>query len=414
MTENSVSKASCIVIGASHAGVTLALQLRKEGWQGKITLLGAEEELPYQRPPLSKGVLSGEKDLDGIRLRPRQSFDDNGIELILGTTVASLQAEQQTISLADGQVLHYDKLALCTGAQVRTLNQISKQSQVCYLRTAADAARIKSSIAVGRSAAVIGGGYIGLETAAVLASAGISVTVIEAADRILQRVTGALMSDFIRGLHQAHGVTIKTAVAVQAIEEQAEKKLVICSDGSRIEVDFVIAGIGVEANTELARAAGLRVEAGIVVDKFARSSNEHIYAAGDCTFHPSAIYGRFLRLESVQNANDQARIAAANICGKQLPYDAVPWFWSDQYNIKLQMVGLSGNHDAVVCRGSIDDYEDSGFALFYLLDGKLIAADCVNRPKEFMVSKQLARNQEKIAPELLADESIEPAKFLLA
>jgi 3-phenylpropionate/trans-cinnamate dioxygenase ferredoxin reductase component len=379
MAENTVDEASCIVIGASHAGVTLALQLRREGWQGKITLLGAEAELPYQRPPLSKGLLSGEKDLDGIRLRPRQSFEDNGIELMLGKTVASLQADQQTISLADGQVLRYDKLALCTGAQVRTLSQISKQSQVCYLRTAADAARIKSGIAAGRSVVVIGGGYIGLETAAVLASAGISVTVIEAADRVLQRVTGELMSDFISGLHRAHGVTIRTAVAVQSIEERAEKKLVICSDGSRIEVDFVIVGIGVEANS-----------------------------------HPSAIYGRLVRLESVQNANDQARIAAANICGKKLPYDTVPWFWSDQYNIKLQMVGLSGNHDEVVCRGSVDNYEGSGFALFYLLDGKLIAADCVNRPKEFMVSKQLVKNQEKIDPELLADESIEAAKFLLA
>jgi 3-phenylpropionate/trans-cinnamate dioxygenase ferredoxin reductase component len=201
---------------------------------------------------------------------------------------------------------------------------------------------------------------------------------------------------------------------VQSIEERAEKKLVICSDGSRIEVDFVIVGIGVEANTDLARAAGLLVEAGIVVDEFARSSDKHIYAAGDCTSHPSAIYGRLVRLESVQNANDQARIAAANICGKKLPYDTVPWFWSDQYNIKLQMVGLSGNHDEVVCRGSVDNYEGSGFALFYLLDGKLIAADCVNRPKEFMVSKQLVKNQEKIDPELLADESIEAAKFLLA
>ncbi|MCH7672483.1 MAG: FAD-dependent oxidoreductase [Proteobacteria bacterium] len=406
-----MAEENCIIVGASHAGTTLALQLRKEGWSGKIQLISAERELPYHRPPLSKDLLSGAKTLDGIRLRPAQVFEDNDIALLLGTQVESIDTASYRVRLADGRELKYDKLALCTGAAVRKLPLGQSLENIFTIRFHADTAALARHIEVGKKAVVIGAGYIGLETAAVLAGKGLQLTVLEMAERVLQRVTSATMSAYMTQLHSQHGVNIVTSTTVVDIQGDSAVEKVVCADGQEFEADFLIVGIGVDPETSLAKAAGLDIDGGIVVDEFARSSCADVYAAGDCTVHPSLIYDRRIRLESVQNANDQGRVVAANICGKQIAYDAVPWFWSDQYDIKLQMVGLNAGYDEVVCRGDSSNPDGAGFALFYLKDSVLIAADCVSRPKEFVVAKQLVKNRVRLASSVLQDEAVEPVNF---
>lgn len=406
---------NCIIVGASHAGVTLALQLRKEGWAGSIQLIGKESELPYHRPPLSKDFLSGRKDLDAIRLRPLKIYQDNDIELMLGSTVESFDAATKQVSLSDGRELDYDKLALCTGAKVRKLSIGKQLNNIFYIRSAEDISALSTQIEAGKRAVVIGGGYIGLETAAVLAQQGLQVTVLEMAERVLQRVTSETMSAFMHQLHQSHGVEIVTSTQVHDIQGQESVEKVICADGTVYHADFLVAGIGVTPNSDLAESAGLDNSEGmkgVAVNEYGQTSDPHVYAAGDCANHPNVIYERRLSLESVQNANDQARVVAANICGKQQVYDAVPWFWSDQYDIKLQMTGLSEGYDQLVCRGDASNKSGAGFALFYLKDGVVIAADCVARPKEFMVSKHLLKNKARIDAAILKDESIEPASLI--
>ena len=401
-------------MGASHAGVSLALQLRKEDWQGAIQLIGAETELPYHRPPLSKELLAGSKTLDAIRLRPEKLYHDNDIELLLGKAVSQINRTDCSVQLENLNALSYSKLALCTGSSLRKLPFAVTARNVFYVRTASDVAALAPLVYTGMRAVVIGAGYIGLETAAVLSQQGVKVTVLEMAARILNRVTGEQLSRYMLQLHRAMGVEVFASTVVTAIEGGISIATVRCADGTVFQAELVIVGIGVIPNTELAEAAGLGVDGGILVNSNACTSDPSIYAAGDCTRHPSAIYGRMLRLESVQNANDQARVAASNICGKPLAYDAVPWFWSDQYKIKLQMAGLSENFDKVTCRGDSLNSDGRGFALFYFRNEVLIAVDCVDRPKEFMVSKQLVKAGVKLDGNWLADESVEPASFLKA
>ncbi len=402
---------NCIIVGASHAGVSLALQLRKEGWTAPIKLIGEESELPYHRPPLSKEHLAGKKDLDAMQLRPAKLYADNDIDLLLSTRVSNIDVQAREVQLDSGETLGYQKLALCTGASVREFIPASGMKNVFYIRKAADIAQLAPHVKKGRRAVVIGGGYIGLEAAAVLVQQGVDVSVLEMSERILQRVTSPEMSSYMQRLHESHGVEICTGVEVSSIREEGQEKLIECADGTEFRADFLIVGIGVIANTALALNAGIEGEAGIQVDEYCRTSDEHVYAAGDCTVHPSLIYQRQLRLESVQNANDQGRVAAANMCGREQVYDAVPWFWSDQYTIKLQMVGLNNDYDQVVMRGSTDGGVDASFALFYLKEGVLIAADCVARPKEFMISKRLIKEKAQLAAELLQNEEIEPINF---
>ena len=402
---------SCIIVGASHAGVSLALQLRKEGWTAPIKLISEESELPYHRPPLSKEHLAGKKDLDAMSLRPAKLYADNNIDLLLSTRVNSIDTAKRAVQLDGGETLGYQKLALCTGASVREFTPASGLENVFYIRTAADIARLAPHVRKGRRAIVIGGGYIGLEAAAVLAEQEVSVTVLEMSERILQRVTSPAMSDYMQRLHESHGVQIHTGVKVESIRDEGQEKRIGCADGSEFQADFLLVGIGVEANVALALNAGIECGSGIRVNEYCRTSDEHVYAAGDCTNHPSLLYQRQISLESVQNANDQARVAAANICGKERVYDAVPWFWSDQYSVKLQMAGLSTDYDQLVMRGSAGGKAEAGFALFYLKEGVLIAADCVARPKEFMVSKKLIKERAKISAEHFQNEEIEPINF---
>jgi len=407
-----MSEQTCIVVGASHAGTTLALQLRREGWEGKILLISEEDELPYHRPPLSKELLAGKKTLDEIRLRPAKLFTDNDVELMLSTRVEKLDIDAKTVLLSDGSSRQYDKLAICTGATVRTLPRSEKFDNVFTIRNAADIEKFRPLATPDRKVVIVGGGYIGLEAAAVLCSMGLEVTVIEAAKRVLERVTSEVMSAYMTQLHTNRGVTIVANTMVSELWGHGSVESVVCADGAEYEADFVIAGIGVIPNVGLCEEAGLATDRGVLVDENAQTTDANIYAAGDCARHPSALYRRPLLLESVQNATDQSRVAAANICGKVIAYDAVPWFWSDQYEIKLQMVGLSDGFDELAIRGTPEVGSENGFALFYLKDGVVIAADCVGRPKEFMLAKKLVKDRAAVTALRLADESIEVAALI--
>nr|AEO27387.1 ferredoxin reductase [Pseudomonas sp. 19-rlim] len=396
---------TCIIIGASHAAAQLAPSLRQEGWEGEIIVIGDEETVPYHRPPLSKTYLLAEKSVDDLLIRPAAIYTKNAISFRLGQRVSNIDPAGKTITLDGGETLGYDKLAICTGARVRKVSLPgSDLAGVHYLRTLKDVDGIRERTGPGKHAVIVGGGYIGLETAAALRKIGMQVTVLEMAPRVLARVTAPQVSAFFQRIHAAEGVTIRTDTLVSGFEGGTQVTAVLCSDGSRLPADLVIVGIGVIPNTELAVTAGLSVDNGILVDELARTSDPHIVAAGDCTNHPSELYGR-LRLESVPNASEQAKTAAATICGKCKPYQALPWFWSDQYDLKLQIAGLNLGYDQVVIRGDIN--HSRSFAAFYLQAGKVIAADCVNRPQEFMLSKRLIASGTIVNTGRLADDGIE-------
>jgi 3-phenylpropionate/trans-cinnamate dioxygenase ferredoxin reductase subunit len=403
---------TCIIVGAGHAAAQLAPALRQEGWPGRIVVVGEEEFLPYHRPPLSKALLAGEKTLEEITIRPARVYQKDNIEFLLNTRVEGIDRNNHQLLLEDGTELPYDRLALVTGSRVRRLELPGEALPgIHYLRTYRDAEQIKPRIRSGGRAVIIGGGYIGLETAAVLNRSGMEVTVIEVQERILARVAAMELSEFFTRLHGEEGVRIVCNTGVNGFTGTDRVERVLCGVGQVYAADLVIIGAGILPNVELAANAGLTVENGIVVDEYCRTSDPDIVAAGDCTSHHNKFYQRRLRLESVQNAADQARTAAATLCGKQLPYDALPWFWSDQYDVKLQMAGLSQGHDATVLRGDLG--AGRSFAAFYFQAGRVIAVDAVNRPSEFMLGKKLITGRIDVDRTQLADDSI-PMKVLMS
>jgi 3-phenylpropionate/trans-cinnamate dioxygenase ferredoxin reductase subunit len=404
-----------IIIGAGHAGGELAIALRNEGWEGRILLLGEETHLPYHRPPLSKAYLAGSVEKSSLSIRPQLAYDKASVEFFGGVRVVRIDRLNKRLELADGKQLAYDKLAIATGGRPRPLTvpnvaAAERCANFHYLRTLDDVERIREQMVAGRRLAIVGGGYIGLEMAASAIARGLQVTVLEAMPRVLQRVTAAELSAYYERKHREAGVDIRTSVQVADLEVNGELvSAVICADGSRLETDLVVVGIGLIANTELAAEAGLAVDNGIVVDEQARTSDPDIFAAGDCTNHPNPLLGRRLRLESVPNALEQSRVAAAAMTGKLKAYASVPWFWSDQYELKLKMVGLSEGFERLVLRG--DPASDS-FSAFYLKDGKVLAADTVNRPQDFIAAKRLVAEGIAVTAEQLADDS-RPLKELL-
>lgn len=412
MTVQNSSEAVCVVVGASHAGSLLAVQLRKEGWAGRIVLIGDEEYLPYHRPPLSKAVLAGEKTVEAIALRPAAMYENNAIELMLGQRVERIERAIKTLVLSSGERLAYDKLALCTGASLRTIEAGAGLAGVYYLRQAHEVEAIRAAMLAAKRVVIIGAGYIGLEVAAVMAGhTDASVTVFEMGERILQRVTSAVVSDYLTKLHESNGVAIHTHTGVNEIRQDGDVKTVVTADGKEFAADIVIIGVGVVAATQLAQDAGLQVSNGIVVDEHACTEDPNIYAAGDCTWHPNALYGRFLRLECVQNALDQAKVAAANIAGNEAVYQGLPWFWSDQYQIKLQSAGLSEGYDEIVVRGDSESVDSDGFSVFYFREGQMIASDSVNRAKEFMACKKIISQKLAVNKEALIDLAATPEQF---
>ena len=376
-----------VVIGAGQAAGQAAASLRQEGYEGKVTILGDEAQAPYQRPPLSKAYLSGEIGMDRVLVRPENFYPDKDIDLKTNTTVTAIDRANKTVSTESGDTYEYDKLLIATGSRPRILNIPGSDLEgIHYLRTIADVDGIRGAMQSATRLCIVGGGYIGLEVAAVAKKAGLDVTVVEAMDRILQRVTTPEMSEFYHNLHTGRGVNILVNTGVDGFEgENGKITAVVCGD-TKVEADLVIVGIGIIPNVELAEAAGLECDNGIVVDDHCQTSDPDIYAAGDCTNHPNPILDRRLRLESVPNAMGQARTACSNMLGGDKVYSEVPWFWSDQYELKLQMVGFSADGDTSVVRG---DKDANQFAVFYLKDGKVVAVDAVNSPKEFMVCKQL-------------------------
>jgi 3-phenylpropionate/trans-cinnamate dioxygenase ferredoxin reductase subunit len=404
-------KSGIVIVGAGQAAAVAAATLRKEKYVGTIKILGDEGHPPYDRPPLSKHYLAGELSLTETLIRPVEFYTDNDIELLINTRVASIDAEAKQVITESDQVFDYDKLVITTGSRARKLNLPGCQlGGIFYLRSLNDVDLIRASMGSAKKLCVIGGGYVGLEVAAVARKAGLNVTVIETQERILQRVTTPEMSDYYHQLHTERGVNIMLNVAVTGFEgengDHGSVSKVLCGDLA-VEADIVVIGVGILPNIEIAEEAGLKCDNGIVVDDHGQTSNPDIYAAGDCANHPNHLLNRRLRLESVPNAIEQARVACINLLGGDVEYASIPWFWSDQYELKLQMVGFSSDGEESVVRG---DKSTNKFAVFYLKEGRVVAVDAVNSSKAFMLGKRLYGKSVDAAA--LADESVELKSFL--
>jgi len=387
-----------VIIGAGQAGAQAAYTLREHGFEDRIVLLGDEPQAPYQRPPLSKAFLAHAQSVERLYLRPFAFYAEHSIDLKLHTSVERIDRNSGRVRLRDGESVGYDKLLIATGSRPRTLELPgSQRSDVHYLRTVQDAFRLRAKIQAGRRIAVVGGGYIGLEVAAVARAAGAHVTVLETEDRLMSRVTSGAVSEFFDAAHRAQGVVIKCDADVVAFEGGERLEFLMCKHGA-VKADVAVVGVGAEPNVELAVEAGLVCDNGIIVDEHCRTSDPAIFAAGDCTNHWNAALQRRMRLESVQNAVDQATTAAINMVGLEGRYGEIPWFWSNQYEHKLQSAGCFSDYDEIEERG---DRSRGRFALVYRKEGVLLGVDAINLPREYMsIRKQLAaqhiRNAEGV------------------
>ncbi|MGY1940955.1 NAD(P)/FAD-dependent oxidoreductase [Nocardia gipuzkoensis] len=404
-----------VIVGAGQAGADTATALRMAGYPGEIVMIGEEPTLPYSRPPLSKAYLLGDVDVEHVAIRPADIYEQQRIRVITGTTVTAVERAGKAVVLADGERMQYDKLVLATGGRARQLPQSATigAQNIHTLRTLEDADRLRDRLTPGAHGVVIGGGYIGLEFAAVARSRGVRVTVLEAANRILARVTAPVISEFFERIHRDAGVEILVDAQLDGFElnDSGDVAAIRLADDTRIDADFVLLGIGLAPRTELAASAGLPVDDGIIVDPAMRTWDPDIYAVGDVARHPDPDRGGTRRLESVPNASAQARIAAAAIAMNRRPADAPPWFWSNQYDLQLQTVGMStGYHRAVV---RADAENDRAITVFYLRDGVVVAADVVNRPADFAAAKKLVSANAVVDPVLLADTSI-PLRTLVS
>ena len=393
-----------VIVGAGHAGGSVASLLKASAFEGEIVLLGEEPVPPYQRPPLSKAWLKGEADLESLLLRPESYYAEQGIDLRTGVVVTALSPAERTVTLSDGRVEAYDALILATGSTGRRLPiPGADRPELIELRTLADAERLKGRLGPGRRLVIVGGGYVGLEAAASARSLGAGVVLLERLDRVLKRVASEPLSAFFTDRHRAEGVDIRLNVDVASFEDGGVR----LADGSLVEADVVLVGVGAVANDGLARAAGLTFDpagsGGIVVDETARTSDPYIYAIGDVTVRPIPVHGLTLRLESVPNALEQARQAAHAIVGCPQAAPEVPWFWSDQYDVKLQIAGLPSEADRTVVRG---DPATGRFAVFHLSGDRIVCVEAVSAPPEFMAGKQLIGRRTPVDIARLADPAV--------
>ena len=398
-----------IVIGAGHAGSELVISARQAGWDGSILLIGDEEGTPYHRPPLSKAYLAGQSTREAIALRPESAYERANVTRMQGTTVTAIDRQRHELVLGNGgEQLRYGKLALCTGGRPRPyvcdgMNPGRAPDNLLYLRSAADADRLRAWLSPTCRMLVVGAGYVGLEVAAAARASGAKVTVLEAEGRVLARVAGVALSSFYEAEHRKQGVEIRTGVRIASVVCEGNAITAVCLDnGDRLDVDVVVAGIGMLPNTGLAFDSGLGRMEGIPVNENGQTLDPDIFAAGDCTLYTHPMYGREVRIESVPNALEQARAVAGSLCGKPKPYTAIPWFWSDQYDLKLQMAGLSHGHDLCVLRG---DPSSRSFCAFYLKGNRLLAIDAVNRPADFMLTRRAMARPQRVDPARLGDES---------
>lgn len=406
-------RADIIIVGAGQGGAQAAIALRQQGFAGSILIVGREPDLPYERPPLSKDYLAGEKDFERMLLRPSAFWTERNVDFELGRTVAAVEPDARRVTLDDGRTLSYGTLIWATGGEPRRLDCAGADlGGVHSVRCRADVDALRSELNGVSRIAVIGGGYIGLEAAAVLTGLGRKVTVIEALDRVLARVAGEKLSRFYETEHRARGVDLRLGAMVERFEgADGRVSGVRLADGELVPADLAIVGIGIVPAVAPLIAAGAQGSNGVDVDALCRTSLPDIYAVGDCAAYENRhAGGRRLRLESVQNATDMATAAARAILGDAKPYDAVPWFWSNQYDLRLQTVGLSIDHDAIVTRG---DPDTRSFSLVYLKEGRVIALDCVNAVRDYAQGRALVAAGARIAPDLLANPAI-PLKSHLA
>jgi len=407
-----MSAAEVVIVGAGHAGAQCAIALRQNGFEGRIVMVGREPEPPYERPPLSKEYFAREKTFDRLYILPPQFWEEKDVDLRLGVEVTAIDAAAHLATLADGSTLEYGKLVWAAGGDPRKLTcPGAGLAGVHAVRTRADCDQLMGEIDGGvKNVVVIGGGYIGLEAAAVLTKMGCKVTLLEALPRVLARVAGEELSAFYEKEHRDHGVDLRTGVSVESLEGEGRITGVKLADGTVIPADAAIVGIGIIPAVAPLIAAGAAGGNGVDIDDHCRTSLSDVYAVGDCAaFACDFAGGAVMRVESVQNANDQASCVAKAICGDPQPYHAFPWFWSNQYDLRLQTAGLSVGYDAVVLRGKT---EDRSFSIVYLKAGKVIALDCVNMVKDYVQGRKLV--EAGVSPDLtqLADPAV-PLKDLM-
>jgi 3-phenylpropionate/trans-cinnamate dioxygenase ferredoxin reductase subunit len=400
-----VSTQRIVVLGAGHAGLSIAETLRRKGFAGSLALVGAEPGLPYQRPPLSKQYLNREWDESRLVQRNAEFFQRQAIDCVSGDPVQAIDPHARRLHLASGRELAWDQLAIATGSRVRRLSVPGADlAGVHYLQTLAQARALRAQMAAARHVVVIGGGYIGLEGAAAFARAGKQVTLVNRGSELLSRAAGATVSDFLRRLHETNGVQMEIGQVVRAIDGDNDRvRAVVLADGRTLAADLVLVGIGAEPETTLAASAGLQCRDGILVDGCCRTSVNGIVAAGDCARFEHPLYdGRSVRLESIQNAVEQGRVAAATLLGEEQHYAAVPWFWSDQYDTKFQIAGLSEGHSIEVVRG---DIETGRFSVFCYARKRLVAVESINAPADHMMARKLIMAGVSPTP----DEAADPA-----
>jgi 3-phenylpropionate/trans-cinnamate dioxygenase ferredoxin reductase subunit len=396
-----------VIVGAGQAGFQAAVSLRLEGYDGSIALIGDEPFLPYQRPPLSKAYLLGKQEIDSTSLRPESFFPQQNIDLLMGERATGIERSTGVVQLASGSTVPYDKLVLACGAGNCLLPVPgSRLDGVCYLRTRSEAVELADRLAQARNVVIIGGGFIGLEVAAAAAMLGKEVAVIERVPRLMARAVGIQVSGYFLGLHRQKGVRFALGGSVyELIGNAGHVSAVVLDDGEVYAADLVVVGIGVTPNRSLADLSGLPVsDGGLLTDPYLRLMDDNIYAIGDCVFYRNRYAPRTMRIESVQNAVDQARCVAAAIGGNPRPYDAVPWFWTDQFDAKLQMVGVSEGYDTAVTRGVP---ESGRFSVFYFKENRLLAIDSINRPGDHMAGRKLLAAGSKLTPEQAADLSVD-------
>lgn len=393
-----------LILGGGQAAAQACASLRQFGYDGPIDVLADENDLPYQRPPLSKAYMKGELDRERLYFKMQDWYQSHDINLHLGCRAETIDRNARTVSASNGEAFDYHTLIIATGSRPRPLPVPgAERTNIFDLRSLADVDQIRPHMQAGQRIVIVGAGYIGLEAAAVAAQLGLNVTVIEVADRVLARVTSPVMSEFFEAEHKSHGVVIETGRKVVEFTGSARVEGVKTSDGDVIPADLVLVGIGIIPNDELARQAGIGCDNGICVDRDGRTDDPSIFAIGDCARRPLVHYQRDGRLESVHNAIEQGKLAAAAIAGKPRPSEDCPWFWSDQYDLKLQIAGLSEGFDQVEVRG---EPESRKFAVFYFKSGQFLAVDAVNSPAEFLVSKKLIISGASIAPEKLRDTTL--------
>jgi 3-phenylpropionate/trans-cinnamate dioxygenase ferredoxin reductase subunit len=399
-----------VILGTGQAGFQTAASLRENGYGEPITLIGEEKHIPYQRPPLSKGFPLGTQDLESIELRPAKFYQNHKIELVAGQRVTAIDRAGRNVQLSSGARVPYEKLVLALGARNRMLPvRGADLDGVLYLRSLDEAEVMKERLKGAQEIVVIGGGFIGLEIAAVACTLGRSVTVLEAVPRLMPRVVAPIISEFYHELHTSKGVKIVCGSSVTAISgANGRVREVVLGDGTRYAADLVLVGIGVMPNVELAGEAGLRITNGIAVNEFLETDDENIFAIGDCAQHPCVFADARVRLESVQNAADQAQSVAATIAGRRSAYTALPWFWTDQYDIKLQMAGISQGHDQIATRGNA---ETRKLSVFYFKQKRLIAINSINRPLDHMFGRKLLSARVMLTPEQAADETVDLRKL---